>query len=125
MSDLKDCVLVVDDEAIIAELWCVYMEMMGLEICGRAATADEAVALAELHRPALVLMDMRLQGRKDGVDAALAINAGVGSKVIFITGSNEPDTLSRIQLDHPAAVLIKPISHKQLHATVRQILPHL
>ena len=123
MTDLRNCVLIVDDEAMIAELWRVYIDLMGLEVCGTAATADEAIAMAERHRPSLVLMDVRLQGNKDGVDAALAINASVGSKVIFITGSNEPETLARIQLDHPSAVLFKPVSHKQLHATVRQIFP--
>lgn len=122
MSELNRSVLVVDDEAIIAELWCMQMQMMDLEVCGVAATADDAVTLAEAHRPAVVLMDMRLRGTKDGVDAALAIHASVGSKMIFITGSQEPDTLARIQLDHPTAVLIKPVSDGLLESTVSAAL---
>ena len=122
MTALNRSVLVVDDHAIIAELWCLHMEMMGLEVCGTAATADEALSLAEQHRPAIVLMDVRLRGEKDGVDAALAIHASVGSKVIFITGSQEPETLARIALDHPAAVLIKPVADHLLKATVAQTL---
>ena len=62
MTALNRSVLVVDDHAIIAELWCLHMEMMGLEVCGTAATADEALSLAEQHRPAIVLMDVRLRG---------------------------------------------------------------
>lgn len=122
MRPLNRSVLVVDDEAIIVELWSMHMQMMGIEVCGSAATADAAVALAEEHRPAVVLMDMRLRGQKDGVDAALAIHASVGSKVIFITGSQEPDTLARIQLDHPEAVLIKPVSDRLLQSTVTKAL---
>jgi CheY-like chemotaxis protein len=122
MIELNRSVLVVDDEAIIAELWCVHMEMMGLEVCGTAATAVDAVRLAEQHRPAIVLMDMRLLGKKDGVDAALEINALVGSKVIFITGSQEPETMARINLDHPTAVLIKPVADHLLRATVERAL---
>ncbi len=118
MIPLNESVLVVDDEAVIAELWSIYMEMMGVEVCGRAATADDAVALAVEHRPAVVLMDMRLRGKKDGVDAALAIYESVGSKVVFITGSQEPDTMTRIQLDHPTAILIKPVSDRLLKSTV-------
>jgi CheY-like chemotaxis protein len=118
MSQLNRSVLVVDDEAIIAELWCLHVEMMGLEVCGAAATADEAVSLAEAHRPAVVLMDVRLRGAKDGVDAALAIHESVGSKVIFITGSQEPSTMERIRLDHPAAVLIKPVPDRLFQSTV-------
>jgi DNA-binding NarL/FixJ family response regulator len=122
MSPLNRSVLVVDDEAIIAHLWSVYMDMMGIEVCGFAATADEAIALAEQHRPAIVLMDMRLRGKKDGVDAALAIHGSVGSKVIFITGSQEPQTLERIGLDHPTAVLIKPVDEHLLRSTVSAAL---
>jgi DNA-binding NarL/FixJ family response regulator len=122
MTKLNRSVLVVDDEAVIVELWCVYMEIMGLEVCGTAGTADDAITLAETHRPAIVLMDMRLRGTKDGVDAALAIHALVGSKVIFITGSQEPETMARISLDHPAAVLIKPVPDHLFKSTVREVL---
>jgi DNA-binding NarL/FixJ family response regulator len=122
MSPLNRSVLVVDDEAIIAELWCTHMMLMGIDVCGTAATADDAVALAEAHRPAVVLMDMRLRGEKDGVDAALAIYESVGSKVVFITGSQEPATRSRIDLDHPAAVLIKPVSDRMLKSAVMSAL---
>lgn len=122
MSDLNRSVLVVDDEAIIVELWCLHMEMMGLEVCGTAATADDAIRLAQEHRPAVVLMDMRLIGKKDGVDAALAIHESVGSKVIYITGSQEPATITRIQQDHPAAVLIKPVADHLLKSTVSRVL---
>jgi CheY-like chemotaxis protein len=122
MKPLNRTVLVVDDEAMIAQLWCIHMEMMSLDVCGTAATADDAVALALEHRPAIVLMDMRLRGKKDGVDAALAIHASVGSKVVFITGSKEPDTMQRIQLDHPVAVLIKPVSDRLLQSTVTEAL---
>ncbi len=122
MNPLNRSVLVVDDEAFIAELWCAYLELMDLEVCGSAATADDAVTLAQAHRPAIVLMDMRLRGEKDGVDAALAIHATVGSKVIFITGSQEPSTLRRIQLDHPVAVLIKPVTQGQFSNSVTEAL---
>lgn len=117
-----DRVLIVDDEFIITQTLAIYVEDLGLEVCGVAASADEAVALAVEHRPFIVLMDMRLQGDRDGVDASLEIHERVGSRVVFITGSREPATLSRIQGDHPAAILFKPISEGQLVAVIRQLL---
>jgi len=111
-------VLVVDDEFLIAQGLCMQVEDMDLAVCGTAASADQAVAMAQAHRPELVLMDMRLLGDKDGVDAALAIHETVGSKVIFITGSREQATLDRIQMDHPAAVLFKPVSEHQLKSAI-------
>lgn len=122
MSPLNRSILVVDDEAIIAELWSAYVEAMDIEVCGVAATADDAIRLANEHRPMIVLMDMRLRGTGDGVDAALAIHETVGSKVIFITGSQDPATIERINLDHPAAVLLKPVHQRLLTETVRAVI---
>lgn len=122
MKPLNRSVLVVDDEAIIAELWSAYVDIMGIKVCGVAATADEAVQLARAYRPALVLMDVRLRGQGDGVDAALAIHESVGSKVVFITGSQAPATMERIHLDHPTAVLIKPVDQSLFTRTVTSAL---
>jgi DNA-binding NarL/FixJ family response regulator len=122
MSQLQNTVLVVDDEFLIAEGLCMQVEDMGMQVCGTAATADEAVTLTRQHRPAVVLMDMRLRGEGDGVDAALAIHKDVGSKVIFITGSREQATIDRIALDHPAGVLFKPVSDRQLRVAIETAL---
>ncbi len=115
---LEDCVAVVDDEFLIATGLTMQLEDMGMTVCGTAATADEAVSLAQSRRPAVVLMDVRLAGEKDGIDAALAIHESVGSKVIFVTGSREPATIERIKLDHPAGVLFKPVMDWQLRDAI-------
>ncbi len=115
-------ILIVDDEFIIANSLCLQVEEMGYEVCGTAATAQEAIELASAHRPDVVLMDVRLKGEEDGVDAALAIHRLVGSKVIFITGSREPATMARIQEDHPSGVLFKPIYGQQLRTAVEAAL---
>jgi DNA-binding NarL/FixJ family response regulator len=122
MTDLENCVLIVEDEFFIAESLRMHLEDMGVEVCGIAATADDAVMLAQEHRPRLILMDMRLRGDGDGVDAALAIHATVGSQILFVTGSQEPRTVQRIQLDHPIGVLFKPFSGWALRAAVQAAL---
>ena len=118
MSDLQNSVLVVDDEFLIAMGFRTQVEDMGLAVCGTAATAEDAILQAQTHRPAVVLMDMRLWGKRDGVDAAIAIHNTVGSKVIFITGSREPATIERINQDHPFALLFKPVSSRQLRNAI-------
>jgi len=115
-------VLIVDDEFIIANSLSLQVEEMGYQVCGMASTAQEAIELAHAWRPDVVLMDVRLKGDRDGVDAAIAIHDEVGSKVIFITGSREPATMARIQEDHPAGVLFKPIYGQQLRTAVETAL---
>ena len=122
MTELNDCVLVVEDEFIIAHAYVMELEAMGLTVCGMADTADKAMALATLHRPRLVLMDNRLKGGEDGVSAAIAIYANVGSKLIFVTGSRDPPSLARIAEDHATAVLFKPLYAGQLRKAVEAAL---
>jgi two-component system, response regulator PdtaR len=122
MPDLVNCVLIVEDEFLIADMFETQIEDMGITVCGIAGTADEAIAYAREHRPALVLMDVRLKGAKDGVDAAIAIHNSVGSKIIFITGSREPANVKRMEVDHPTAVLFKPIYGGALQSAVKSAL---
>jgi DNA-binding NarL/FixJ family response regulator len=104
------CVLVVDDEQLIALSLMLVLEEMGITVCATAATAAKAIELAQIHRPTIILMDVRLKGEGDGVDAALEIHRTVNeAAVIFITGSREPETVARIHQDHPAEILFKPI----------------
>ena len=122
MTGLTKAVLIVEDERLIAMGLSAQIEDMGLEVCAIADTAERAVAYACLHRPAVILMDVRLRGEGDGADAAQAISASVGSKIIFLTGSREQETVDRIDLDNAFAILFKPITHRQLETTVNKAL---
>ena len=122
MTALEKVVLIVEDEHLIALGLAARIEDMGLDVCGTADTADDAVAQAHRHRPAVILMDMRLRGIKDGVDAAQAIHESVGSKIIFVTGSREQKTIDRIGLDHPFATLFKPVSDGALEIKVSEAM---
>ncbi len=122
MTDLRNHILIVDDEFLIVEGLRAQIEDFGLAVCGSADTASKAIALAQELQPRLVLMDMRLSGKADGVDAALAIHDTVGSQVIFITGSREPATLARIALDHALTVLFKPVTARQLQTAIDAVM---
>jgi len=122
MTGLQKSVLIVEDEYLIALGLSAQIEDMGLSVCATADTAEDAIAQARMHRPAIILMDVRLRGTKDGVDAAMVIHGTIGSKVIFITGSKEQATIDRIGQDHPFALLFKPISDRQLHDTVNDAI---
>jgi two-component system, response regulator PdtaR len=114
--------IVVDDEFLIVELLSMMLEDMEVEVCASADNADEAIIIAERHRPRIVLMDVRLKGRKDGVEAARVIKQNLDTSVIFITGSREPATVERLERHHPAAILFKPIGFEQLKKVVRRVV---
>ena len=115
-------VLIVEDEPIFAEMLSAMIGSMGIPICGRATCADDAVRLAQMFAPELVLMDVRLAGKRDGVDAALAIRRFAMMPIIYITGSRETTNIERIKTDHPAAVLFKPFQYEQLKKVVQHAI---
>lgn len=114
-------VLVVEDEFLIANLLAEMVADLGMRVCGVADNVETAIELAIQHRPDVVLMDFRLKGKRDGVDAGIAVHQQLGSAIVYITGSREPATIMRINTDHPAAILIKPISFEELEDTLKKI----
>lgn len=115
-------VLIVEDEFLIADMLSDMVADMGMIVCGVADTADGAVMSAAQALPDVVLMDVRLKGQKDGVDAALAIYGARACPVVFITGSREPATVQRIRNDHPAALLFKPLNQSALRLVLEKLL---
>lgn len=116
-------VLIVEDERLIAEYFKIVVEHLGYSVCGIAATADEAVHLARHEDPAIVFMDVRLDGKKDGVDAAIEIWKSNPVPMIYITASREPATIDRINTNHPTEILIKPVVQKQLEDVLTRFCP--
>src|SRR5438270_1946765 len=82
---MRRSVLIVEDEQIVAADLEVKLAQLGYEVIGTAASGAEAIDLAELRRPDLVLMDVRLQGMMTGVEAADRIQRVTGAPVIFVT----------------------------------------
>ncbi|MBB4657816.1 response regulator [Parvularcula dongshanensis] len=114
MSEAKT-VVIVEDEFLIANYLDGLCKQMSVEVLGLAAKADEALSLISETKPQYILMDVRLQGRRDGVDVSNAVHAErPETRIVFITGSNEPPTLDRINTDDPFRVLIKPINPSEL-----------
>ena len=116
-------VVIVEDDFLTQMHFQDMAEEFGYEVCGATDNAEDAVELTRSSRPQAVLMDVRLRGEGDGVDAALRIHdAHPDLPVIFITASNEPETIERIRQDHPTALLIKPVSAERLKAALARVL---
>ncbi|MGD1878348.1 MAG: response regulator [Kiloniellaceae bacterium] len=113
-------VLIVEDEQMIAEYFKIIVENLGYPVCGIAMTAEEAVRMALEEDPAMIFMDVRLAGERDGIDAAIEIYRHKPVPTVYVTGSQEPETIERIKADHPSAILIKPVLEAQLKDALQQ-----
>ncbi len=116
-------VLIVEDEFLIAEYFRIIVEQLGYEVCGLARSADEAVRLARQEEPALIFMDVRLAGERDGVEAAQEIHVIRPVPIIYVTASREPQTSRRIRNDHQSEVLTKPVVQRHIAAALAKHCP--
>jgi len=107
-------ILIVEDEALIAEEIADRLGRLGFQIVGQADSADRAIQLAEQVRPDLVLMDIRLKGEKDGVEAAEVISQRLDIAVVFLTAHADEPTFQRAKGTAPFGYVLKPFHEREL-----------
>ena len=107
-------ILIVEDESIIAYGLAKSLLQMGFDVLGTVATGEEAITVAEQSKPDLVLMDVALKGKMDGIEAAQRITERVGSAIVYLTAHAERDLLERAKITGPYAYLVKPVPNRDL-----------
>lgn len=118
-SSLTDAkILIVEDEVIIAMALEDSVHDFGYIVAGRATTGQRAIDLAMETSPDLALIDIRLKGDMDGIEAAERIYGRLKIPVIFLTAYSDEETLSRAIRANPYGYLIKPIRPRELYTTI-------
>jgi signal transduction histidine kinase len=115
---LKPKILVVEDEAIVAENLADRLVESGYDISGIVDSGSDAIALAVATSPDLVLMDIVLKGEIDGITAAQTIYSQLAIPIVYMTAYSDEKTLQRSKSAQPLAYLIKPFRPQELKATI-------
>ena len=102
-------VLIVEDDAIIAMHLALLVSELGHEVSATAASAAAAIALSALHKPDVVLMDIRLAHGSSGIDAARALHAQQALRCIFLSGNLDEATRSALLPYEPIDFVGKPV----------------
>jgi signal transduction histidine kinase len=118
----KPKILVVEDEVIVARDIALQLAAMGYESAGVAANAEQALHLADVARPDLVLMDIQLGGAMDGIEAAALMRSRFNVPVVFITAYSADEVLERAKLTEPFGYILKPFSERELSTTLAMAL---
>ena len=118
-------VFVVEDDALSAIVLNDLLGLWGYAVCGMADTASAAIAEVERLRPDLLLMDIRLAGNVDGIEAAQEIRRRLGIRPIFITAHTDRATIARIHQAEPLGFLPKPYMPEQLRLLLAEVLGRL
>jgi two-component system, response regulator PdtaR len=118
-------ILIVEDDYLAAGEMEAELIGAGYEVIGVATSAHEAIALAASERPHLVVMDIRLEGSVDGIDAATEIFKKCGVRSLFASAYHDPETRRRAELCSPLGWLPKPYMMSALVEAVRGALRQL
>jgi CheY-like chemotaxis protein len=115
-------ILVVEDEAITALALELGLTDAGYAVCKKVVTGEEAITSAKQEHPDVILMDIRLAGEIDGIEAAQQIRASASIPIIFMTGYPEKNLAERAEQVNPLGYFIKPINLHDLKPIIDSVL---
>jgi CheY-like chemotaxis protein len=115
-------VLLVEDEAIIAMDFEQHLIECGYDVVGIADTGMTAVQMARNEAPDIILMDIMLQGKVDGISAAHMINAELDIPIVYVTSHSNQATLKRARETKHQGYILKPISREDLQNVIQRVL---
>jgi CheY-like chemotaxis protein len=116
------CILIVEDERVVALDLARRLRQLGYTIAGLAASGTEAITQALTHHPDLVLMDLRLPGAVDGLEAAQFLRTHLNLPVLVVSGVTDAPTLVRAHQVSPTGVLAKPVEDHDLQSALQKVL---
>ena len=115
---IQATILVVEDEGIVAQEIKSRLEKSGYSVCAVAHDGRTAIAQAGEMRPDLVLMDIKLKGNMDGIEAAGVIRDRFNLPVVYLTAYTDPATLERAKIMEPFGYVVKPFETRSLMVSI-------
>jgi diguanylate cyclase (GGDEF)-like protein/PAS domain S-box-containing protein len=119
---MTQTILIVEDDGIIATRLHDTLIRCGYRAPAPVASGEEAVAAVSAAPPDLVLMDIELAGTINGTAAAEQIRAHFDIPIIYLTAYSQPAQLQKAKAASPYGYLIKPVSERELRATLEMAL---
>ena len=111
-------ILVVEDEAIVAMVIKRRLKDLGYIVSGIASTGKDAITKVEGTFPDLVLMDIRLKGDMDGIEATKTIKDRFSLPVVYLTAHSDDITFKKAKETDPDGYILKPFTEKDLSTTI-------
>lgn len=115
-------ILIVEDEPVVAKDIQLSLQRLGYRVPATATSGEEAIRKAVDIHPDLILMDIVLKGKMDGVETALQIQRQQDVPVIYLTAYADNHTLERAKVTSPAGYMLKPYQANELRTTIELAL---
>ena len=110
--------MLVEDNKIISMELKQRLENMGYEVFDVVNSGEEAISKVAELSPDLVLMDIKLKGKMDGIEAADKIHLINNIPIVYVTAYEDEDTVKRANVTNPKGYLVKPLEEEALHSII-------
>jgi len=115
-------ILVVEDEILIANDIRQALKSFGYQVAEIVVSGEAAIEYARIHKPDLILMDIMLEGKMNGIEAALKINENCPIPVIYLTAFSDVKTLRKASESNPYGYILKPFEERELLSIIDRTL---
>ncbi len=114
----KSKIMIVEDEWITADDIKTSLQSLGYTVTSMVSSGKEAIQKAEEDRPDLVLMDIVLKGKMDGIEAANQIRSRFNIPIVYLTAYADEKVLERAKITEPFGYIVKPFINEDLKITI-------
>lgn len=111
-------VLIVEDEVLVAEDLSEHLKECGFGVTGIAISSDECFDSINTDEPDIIIMDINIQGKLDGIEIAKILNQTKKIPFIFLTANSDPLTVNRAMPLNPDAFISKPFNKSDLKIAI-------
>ncbi|MBC8358463.1 MAG: PAS domain S-box protein [Candidatus Aminicenantes bacterium] len=118
----EEQILIVEDERIVSKDIKIRLQRFGYTVSGIAFSGEDAVKKAEELHPDLVLMDIVLEGKMNGINAAEIIRSRFNIPIVYLTAYSDKSTLERAKKTEPFGYILKPFDDRDLSTTIEVAL---
>jgi two-component system, LytTR family, response regulator LytT len=115
-------ILIVEDELVVSKYIEACLKNLGYDIADIVTTGEDAISKADSIRPDLILMDIRLNGKMTGTEAAVKIKEIMDVPIVFLTAYADEKNIEMAKASEPYGYLVKPFYEKELHTTIAMAL---
>jgi len=115
-------IMIVEDEVIVAEDLKAQLKGIGYDIVGIADSASKAIDMVKAFTPDVVLMDIKIKGDVDGIEAAKMIKEIMDIPIIFTTAYSDENIIQRMKTVQPHGYIVKPTQDRELRGVIEAAL---
>ena len=118
----KTQIMIVEDEGVVAADIKESLKSLGYDVVAVVPSGEEALKKIENKKPDLVLMDIVLDGKMNGIETTDEINSRFDIPVVYLTAYADDETLERVKVTEPFGYIIKPFDDRELHTIIEMAL---